>query len=251
MMISSKCFAFSQLILIMLLLLITGCAPVISKQVREQVRSDITFRDVLNDPERYKGQMIIASGIIVEAKNTDEGTLLQVLQRPAGFRGRPKDVDETEGRFLALVSCYLDVYVYAKGREVTIAGEVQGKRILPLDKTEYTYPIIHVREIYLWPVIEKRYYAPYPYYYYDDYWWWRTHFLLRRKQDRFGKCRKQSNQMLRQSDNPLNFLSGGLIETTRRGVSTVGDRAMQAVVNCRSPSGGGSYLSVPKKSPKA
>ncbi len=165
----------------MLVLLLTGCAPVISKHVRKQARSDISFRDVLNDPERYKGQMIIASGILIEAENTREGTLLHVLQRPAGFRGQPKDVDETEGRFLALVSSYLDVYVYTKGREVTIAGEIQGKRILPLDRTEYVYPLIHVKEIYLWPVIEKRYDAPYPSYYYGDYWWWQTHFLLRRR----------------------------------------------------------------------
>lgn len=183
MIISCRCLAFPQWLPIVSVLLITGCAPVISKQVREQVRTDITFKDALNDPESYKGQMIIASGIIIEAKNTKEGTLLQVLQRPAGLRGQPKDVDETGGRFLALVNRYLDVYVYAKGREVTIAGEVRGKRVLPLYETEYTYPLIHVKEIYLWPVIEKRYYTPepYPYYYYDDYWWWRTHFLLRKR----------------------------------------------------------------------
>ncbi|MFN3532962.1 MAG: Slp family lipoprotein [Candidatus Brocadia sp.] len=156
-----KYFTFSQSVSIALLLFTASCAPVISKQVRDQVRPDITFTEVRKDPERYKGQMILLSGIIVEAKNTREGTLLMVLQRPAGFHGKPKDVDETEGRFLALVSHYLDVAVFTKGRAVTIAGEVQGKRILPLDKTEYTYPLIHVKEIYLWPV-EKSYYSPYP-----------------------------------------------------------------------------------------
>jgi len=157
---NDKYIFFSQSMSIILLLM-AGCAPVISKQVREQVRPDVTFREVLNDPEQYKGQMIILSGIIIETENTKEGTLLQVLQRPAGFRGKPKDVDETGGRFLALDSRYLDVNVFTQGRAVTIAGEVQGKRVLPLDKTEYTYPLIHVKEIYLWPV-GKRYYSPYP-----------------------------------------------------------------------------------------
>jgi outer membrane lipoprotein len=180
--------------LIVLLLSITTCAPVISKQLREQVRPGVTFNDVLKDPERYQGQMVILSGVIIEAKNTREGTLLQVLQRPAGFRGKPKDIDETEGRFLALDSRYLDVYVYAKGREVTVAGEVQGKRILPLDKTEYTYPLIYVKEIYLWPVTEERYYAPY---YHDDYWWWRSHFLPRRKHLRSKKCQKNPARTMR------------------------------------------------------
>lgn len=156
-----KCFIFSQSMPMVLLLLMVGCAPVISKQVREQVRPDLTFKEVLNDPERYKGQMILLSGVILESQNTPEGTLLQVLQHPAGFRGKPKDTDESEGRFLALDSRYLDMYVYAKGRAVTIAGEVQGKRTLPLDKTEYTYPLIYVKELYLWPV-EERYDSPYP-----------------------------------------------------------------------------------------
>src|SRR5574337_732709 len=133
---------FSQSMSIILLLSMAGCAPVISKQVREQVRPDITFTEVLNDPERYKGQMIILSGIIIETENTKEGTLLQILQRPAGFRGKPKDVDETGGRFLALDSRYLDVTVFSKGRAVTIAGEVQGKRTLSLGEIEYTYPLI-------------------------------------------------------------------------------------------------------------
>ncbi|KXK29847.1 MAG: lipoprotein [Candidatus Brocadia sinica] len=190
MILSSKYFTFPKSTLFVVLFLTAGCAPVISKQIRDRARPDVTFKDVLNDPERYKGQMIIFSGVIIEARNTAEGTLLQVLQRPAGFRGRPKEVDETEGRFLALDSRYLDMYVYEKGRDVTIAGEVWGKKILPLDKTEYTYPLIHVKEIYLWPVIEKGYYVPYPYYYYDNYWWWQSHLLHERKHHRHRKSRK-------------------------------------------------------------
>lgn len=151
---------FSQSMFIVLLFMV-GCAPVISKQVREQVRPDVSFREVLNDPERHKGQMIILSGIVVETENTKEGTLLQVLQRPAGFRGKPKDVDETGGRFLALDSRYLDVNVFTKGRAVTIAGVVKGKRILPLDETEYIYPLVYVKELYLWQA-ERRYDTSYP-----------------------------------------------------------------------------------------
>jgi outer membrane lipoprotein len=167
------CLIRSYPMLIALLLSIASCAPVISKQVRDQVRPDITFAEVLNAPEQYKGQMVILSGVVIETKNTKEGTLLEVLQCPAGFRGKPKDADETGGRFLALDSRYLDVNVFAKGRAVTIAGEVQEKRILPLGTIEYSYPLIHVKEIYLWP-IEKSYPGRY---YYNDYWWWRGRYM--------------------------------------------------------------------------
>ena len=173
---NTKYFIFSHSMLIALLLSLARCAPVISKQIRDQVKPDLAFGEVLKDPEHYKGQMVILSGVIIETKNTKEGTLLMILQRPAGFRGEPKDVDESEGRFLALDSRYLDVNVFAKGRAVTVGGEVQGKRVLPLDEIEYTYPLIYVKEIYLWPVVEKRHYSPYYQYYYNDYWWWRSRF---------------------------------------------------------------------------
>ncbi|KKO20175.1 MAG: Slp family lipoprotein [Candidatus Brocadia sp.] len=193
---TGKAFVSSYGMPIILFLFMASCAPVISKQVRDQVRPEMTFSAVFRDPEGYKGQMIVLSGVIVSAENTKEGTLLQIVQRPAGFRGQPKDVDTTEGRFLALDSRYLDTYVYAKDREVTVAGEVQGKRTLPLDKTEYTYPMIQVKELYLWPVIEHRDYSPYPYYYrhpffyYDDYWWWQPYPADKRKCEKSGKSKK-------------------------------------------------------------
>ncbi len=167
-----KNFTFFYVTSIILSLVTAGCAPVISKQVREQVRPDITFGEVLGNPERYKGQMIIVSGIVIETENTKEGTLLKVLQRPAGFRGKPRNVDETGGRFLALDSRYLDATVFTQGRAVTIAGEIQGKRVLPLGEIEYIYPLISVKEMYLWP-IEKSY--PYRHYHYN-YWWWRNRY---------------------------------------------------------------------------
>ncbi|MEB2309301.1 MAG: Slp family lipoprotein [Candidatus Brocadiaceae bacterium] len=182
---------FYKLMPVGLLLSIAGCAPVISKQIRDQVRPETTFSEVMKNPEHYQGQMIVLSGIIVAAENTKEGTLLQILQRPAGFRGRPKDVDKTEGRFLALDSRYLDTYVYTKGREITVAGEIMGKRTLPLNKIEYTYPLIHVKELYLWQVIKDSDYISYPYpysyFYYDNYWWWRTHFIDRERCHRRSK----------------------------------------------------------------
>ncbi|OQZ03422.1 MAG: hypothetical protein B6D34_07975 [Candidatus Brocadia sp. UTAMX1] len=168
---TDKGVARSYGMLIIIFLFMVSCAPVISKQLREKVRPDITFSAVLNDPESYKGQMIVLSGIIIETENTKEGTVLRILQRPAGFRGKPKDVDATGGRFLALDNRYLDVNVYSKGRSVTIAGEILGKRIIPLGQIDYQYPLISVEEIYLWPT-EKTYPSRY-YYYPQDYWWLR------------------------------------------------------------------------------
>jgi outer membrane lipoprotein len=184
----NKHLIFSQFIFMVLLISMVSCAHVISRQVRKQTNPDITFEEVLENPEEYTGQMLILSGVITEIKNTKEGTILEVLQTPANFRGKPADIEESEGRYLAIVERFLDPSTYAKGRSVTVAGKILGKRIQPLGKTEYTYPFIQATEIYLWPV-EKTYY-PYRYYPYDypyssyyafDWYYWRRSSLLHRR----------------------------------------------------------------------
>ena len=150
---------------------ITGCAPAISKQLREQVAKELSLNLVLKDPEAYQGKTVLWSGVIVRSVNLKEGTMIEVLQKPADTRGKPKDVDKSEGRFLALYPGYLDVAIYNGGRKVTVAGEVQGKKIQRLGEIEYTYPLISAKEIHLWPVEKKdRVYYPCPYWHYP--WWY-------------------------------------------------------------------------------
>ena len=153
-----------------------GCGPVISKEIRDKVSKGLTMRMVAKDPEAYKGQIVLWSGIILNTLNLQEGTMIEVLQKPSDFQGKPKDVDDSEGRFLILDPRYLDVAIYTQGRKITVAGKIQGKKTQPLDKMEYTYPLITALETYLWPEDrEERYHHPYPYWWYYPYqpppWW--------------------------------------------------------------------------------
>jgi len=146
----------------------TGCAPVISKQFREQAAKELTLGVVLKNPDAFKGKTVLWSGVIIRSVNLKDGTMIEVLQKPAGMEGRSKDVDESEGRFMALKPGYLDMAIYSQGRNVTVAGEVRGKRIQRLGEIEYSYPLIRVKEIHLWPVEkEERVYYPYR----CPYWW--------------------------------------------------------------------------------
>lgn len=163
---------------IVFMTIMIGCAPVISRQIREQANPAITFKDVFESPLKYKGQIIILGGVIISAKNTSEGTLLEILQRPLGFRGEPKDVDRSEGRFLALSSQYLDVAIYSRNRLVTIAGEIYGQKKMSLNGIEYPYPLLHIKEIYIWPELD--YLRPYPYYPYPYYYPYRPYYYLHR-----------------------------------------------------------------------
>jgi len=154
-----------------MLIIGSGCAPVISDKVKTKAQ-DIPFAKIHENPDDYKGKVVVLSGVVLEAQNTQNGTQLVVLQTSADSRGRPKNIDNSEGRFLALYDEYLDVAIYRRGREVTIGGKIIGQRILSLGEINYTYPLVRVQDIHLWPVEEKDrpyYYSP-PYYWHHPWW---------------------------------------------------------------------------------
>ena len=157
--------------LVFLVLISVSCAHVISKEMRREISRDITFKQIIKDPEAYVGKIVLISGIIIDSENTEEGTLIEILQKQADMEGRPKDVDDSDGRFLALYDGYLDTAIYTQGRAVAVAGEIRGKKVLPLGQIDYTYPFIFIKEIHLFKVQkEERYYIypqPYPYRWWD------------------------------------------------------------------------------------
>ena len=158
----------SKLGFFVLLFLITfGCAYPISENLRQETQKNLSFSMVLQDPMAYKGAIVIWGGKIIKTFNRKHGTEILVLQTPLNWRERPEGEESSRGRFIAKSPGYLDAAVYRAGRKVTVAGEVSGKETLPVGEIEYTYPVVIIREIHLWPK-EKAYYYPPP----DYYWGW-------------------------------------------------------------------------------
>ena len=138
-----------RLFLMLIIASLLGCAHVISQELRERADKEMSFTALLKDPDRYVGRFVILGGIIASSANTEEGTYIEVVQNPLDFRGRPEYTDISGGRFLILYEGYLDSAIYSQGKEVTVAGEVIGKRVRPLGEMQYTYPLIKSSEIHL------------------------------------------------------------------------------------------------------
>jgi outer membrane lipoprotein len=149
-----------------MLALLSACAPVISRALLQQVDTTITFKSVSEKPESYRNETVLWGGVIVSTRNLKEGTLLEILHKPLGFGNEPEAGDYTEGRFLALSDGYLDSAVYSTGRKVTLVGVVKGMRVQLLDEIDYAYPLIAIKEAYLWPERTEIHYGPY---YYDPF----------------------------------------------------------------------------------
>ncbi|MBN2299007.1 MAG: Slp family lipoprotein [Deltaproteobacteria bacterium] len=154
--------------------MVAGCAPVISREMHLAADSQVSISEIIEHPDSFKGSTVIWAGIIIETKNLSGHTIIEVLHRPADYQDRPRTVDVSEGRFLARKQGFLDPAVYSPGREVTIAGTVEGIMTSAIGEYEYTYPVITVKEIYLWSVEpEKVYnYLHYPSYYHYQWQYW-------------------------------------------------------------------------------
>lgn len=135
-------------------LVMTSCAPVISRETLKEVDQNVQFKQILEAPEAYRGRIVLLGGKIIKTENFSDKTIIVILQYPLGFRNRPTAKDASKGRFIVSVPGFLDPTIYRAGRNITVVGAVAGKEVRPLDEIEYAYPIIVRREIYLWPLEE-------------------------------------------------------------------------------------------------
>jgi len=143
----------------------SGCAHVISKDLRAKTDSSLTFGEVFKNPNTYKGKMVIWGGEIIQVLPQENGTdLIEVLEWPLGLREKPQRTVEFRGKFLVQAKESLDPVLFHRGKKITvageIAGEIQGDKIEQLTETAYRYPLLLSKQIHLW----KDYYqysAPY------------------------------------------------------------------------------------------
>jgi outer membrane lipoprotein len=155
---------FSRWFLISLYLFVaSGCAYPISRELREEANKDLTFSMVLQKPTAYVGSIVIWGGEIIWTTNSENGTEFLVLNIPLDYKGMPEGAEHSRGRFIAKSPQFLDPALYKTGRKITVAGEIVGKETRPLGKTQYTYPVVRVRELHLWTSTPYRFY-------YNPYW---------------------------------------------------------------------------------
>jgi outer membrane lipoprotein len=89
-------------------------------------------------------------GDIVTTTVKEGETWVEVLQKPLDSGQKPEDTDVSYGRFLVHFRDFRDPAIYAGGRKITVLGQVQGKKVMPLKEMDYTYPVLIPRESHLW-----------------------------------------------------------------------------------------------------
>jgi outer membrane lipoprotein len=160
---SRRCSALASLLLFTVLL-IHGCGPkVIPKELEGQVDQTVSFLQLKQSPEAYKGRLVVLGGEVLSIRRTTDQTRIEVLQLPLDSSLRPiEDRTTSQGRFLAIKKEFLDPATVPVGTPVTIIGEVIGTTTLPLDEIQYVYPTLEVRHLTVWEKTPPRAYGGYP-----------------------------------------------------------------------------------------
>ena len=146
-----------------------------------------TFVQVNSSPESYTGQPVTFGGKVLGARRLKEGTRIEILQLPLTTSLQPTiDLSTSQGRFVALQKEFLDPATIPTGTFITVTGEMAGAITLPLDETEYTYPLMQITSLRVWreqdeepprirrPLGPGPYWGPYwsPYWHAWPYYWW-------------------------------------------------------------------------------
>ena len=158
-----------------LLIALTGCAS--TKEAGDDSDTQaLTFLQVKAASGSLKGQSVVFGGMVLTARRLNDGTRVEILQLPLDRSMRPGyDLTKSQGRFLALQREFLDPATLPPGTRLTVTGEVSSSITLPLDETDYSYPVIDIKQLHVWPRSEDA--APYmgPSPYWGPYWgpFWR------------------------------------------------------------------------------
>ncbi len=133
------------------LLLVTACAPAVSREAMQLVDPQLTFEELIREPERHVGDYLLVGGTIASVRTDKEsGTVFEIVQHPLDGRGRISAVNRSAGRFLVTDPAFRDPAIYRPGRLVTVVGQVQGSRTGRIDELDYRYPVLSAHEMRLW-----------------------------------------------------------------------------------------------------
>lgn len=130
----------------------SGCATsVIPESLEPQIDKVVTFSQVLESPDSYRGKVLVLGGEVLKAKAMKGGTQLELLQLPLNDdQGPVTDRTESKGRFFAWQKEFLDPATIVDGTRVTIVGEVTGAVLEKMDEADYRYPIVDVKHLHRW-----------------------------------------------------------------------------------------------------
>ena len=144
-----------KLYLLLICLLLSACAGLPSA-LKDVPVADIPYGQASQSINSYKDASVRWGGVIIDVENEQDFSLVQVLFYPLNsYDGRPQLNKPGEGRFVIKSTEFLDPVIYAKDKEITVAGILIGDIERTIGKRVVRLPLISATAIHLWPNIER------------------------------------------------------------------------------------------------
>jgi len=132
--------------------LMAACAAGIPLQLAEQVSWNLSFIDIRQHPEAYRGRMVALGGIVTHVEAVDKGYRVIVSELPFEPSGRYRPaVDQLpRGLFILLIPWQAPPSGLRPGAEVTVVGEIVGTDTLSQTEVDERVPLLEERYVKIW-----------------------------------------------------------------------------------------------------
>ena len=134
-------------------LLVSACSgnKVIPPDLKDQIDSSASFRDIQASPQSFQGRTVLLGGEILGARRVQDGIELEMLQLPVNGDDPPTERrTDSQGRFLAVDRGGGDPASFPSGTRLTLVGAITGEETRRLDESTYRYPTLEVKHLYVW-----------------------------------------------------------------------------------------------------
>jgi outer membrane lipoprotein len=137
------------------LLALAACAPA---PIYKTSASTITAppQMVSQTPERYGTSDVIWGGQVVGVANLPDHSEIEILTYPLDSSQRPQMANPGTGRFIAVMSGYVEPLNYPSGGLITVSGRLAGHRGGKVGEADYVFPLVSVNSAHVWSQDEMR-----------------------------------------------------------------------------------------------
>ena len=145
----------NKLFIVAFISLLTACASTPDFDTA-QVDHSLTPQSVTTEAGLHLGKTALWGGIILDTRNLEEDTQIEVLAYPLNTEYRPLVEKKPLGRFIIQHQGYLEATTYAQGREICVLGKVSHIKEGNVGESKYTYAVIASEKIHVWSLDSGR-----------------------------------------------------------------------------------------------
>ncbi len=149
-----------RFVFLLVFISINACSH-IPKTIRNAPNENLQLSEIQNNFTAHQGKTVRWGGTLLNLKNTENQSTLQILSYPLTYNGRPDTLAEPEGRFIVKTTEFIDPGYYTKDSEITVAGLLTTQNEYLVDQKSLNLPVIEQPQIYRWRKYRQPYYGNY------------------------------------------------------------------------------------------